>query len=116
MEDGDTTRWNDPGFDDLYDPGTLAALDAWEPGERPDEPLPSKVSRWSRSTAIGMVLTGFALGLQEVLDPEDERQIIVEVDDQGAAPYLPVQLFLDPDSPSGSLCVVRRDLIPQPAV
>ena len=104
------------GFDELYDPATLAALDGWERAESPDLPLPSKVSRWSRSTAIGMVLTGFALGLQEVLDPEDERQIVIEVDDEGVAPHLPIQLFLDPDSPAGSLCLVRRDSIPEPSL
>ena len=104
------------GFDDLYDASTLDALDGWEQPAPPDEPLPSKVSRWSRSTALGMVLTGFALGLQEVLDPEDERQIVIEVDDEGTAPHLPIQLFLDPDSPAGSLCLVRRDSIPAPSI
>jgi hypothetical protein len=104
------------GFDELYDPATLAALDGWERAESPDLPLPSKVSRWSRSTALGMVLTGVALGLQEVLDPEDDRQIVIEVDDAGATPHLPIQLFLDPDSPAGSLCLVRRESIPEPSL
>ena len=103
------------GFDELYDPETLAALDARAPASELAEPLPSRVSRWSRSTAIGMVLTGFALGLQEVLDPEDERQIVVEVDEAGTT-HLPIQLFLDPDSPSGSLCLIRRDSIPTPSI
>ena len=105
-----------PGFDELYDASTLDALDSWEQAPATEAPLPSRVSRWSRSTALGMVLTGFALGIQEVLDPEDERQIVIEVDDDGTAPHLPIQLFLDPDSPAGSLCVVRRDAIPSPAV
>ena len=34
------------GFDDLYDESTLDALDGWLPAPL-DEPLPSKVSRWS---------------------------------------------------------------------
>ncbi len=52
----------DPGFEDLYDPETNAALDAG--ASAPDEPEPmfTRVSRWSRSTAVGMVLTGVALG------------------------------------------------------
>jgi hypothetical protein len=104
------------GFDELYDPATLAALDGWDRAESPDLPLPSKVSRWSRSTAIGMVLTGVALGLREVLDPEEDRQIVIEVDDAGATPHLPIQLFLDPDSPAGSLCLVRRESIPEPSL
>jgi hypothetical protein len=104
------------GFDELYDGPTLDALDAWDRAPEREELLPSRVSRWSRSTALGMVLTGFAMGLQEVLDPEDERQIVIEVDDDGTAPHLPIQLFLDPDSPAGSLCLVRRDAIPTPSV
>ncbi len=103
----------------LYDALTLAALAAFDPpstdeGQAGTEPLPSKVSRWSRSTAMGMVLTGFALGIQEVLDPADDRPIVIEVDDDGEPHHLPVQLFLDPDSPSGSLCLVRREAFPPP--
>ncbi len=100
-------------FDDLYDPDTLAALDAWSP---PDElendgaaPLPSRLSNWSRSTVMGMVLSGCALGLQEVLDPKSQRPIVVEVDAAGEPHDLPIELILDPDDPSGSLCIIRRD-------
>ena len=95
----------------------IAALDSW----RADEPdvdgpplLPSRVSRWGRSAALGMVLSGVALGLQEVLDPRDQRPIVVEVDEAGTPEHLPVQLFLDPDSPAGSLCVIRREHPPTP--
>ncbi len=102
-------------FEDLYDPETLATLDAWAQSER-EGPLPSRVSRWSRSTAAGMVLTGFALGLREVLDPEEDRPIVIEVDADGEPSHLPVQLFLDPDSPAGSLCLVRRVPLPGPPV
>ncbi len=116
----------DPGRSDesddlepLYDPLTLAALAAYDPPVEDlgadGEPLPSKVSRWSRSTAMGMVLTGFALGIKEVLDPDHERPIVIEVDDAGEPHHLPVELFLDPDSPAGSLCFVRREAFPPPA-
>ncbi len=99
-------------FDDLYDPETLAVLDAWAiPDEADSEPapLPSRLSSWSRSTVMGMVLSGCALGLQEVLDPKSKRSIVVEVDAAGEPHDLPIQLILDPDDPSGSLCIVRRD-------
>ncbi len=105
----------EPDFEDLYDPEILAALDAWA-GSEPDGLLPSRVNRWSRSTAAGMLLTGFALGLREVLDPEEDRPIVIEVDADGEPSHLPVQLFLDPDSPAGSLCLVRRDPLPRPPV
>lgn len=69
---------------------------------------------WSRSSLLGAVITGSALGLREVLDPPHEEQIVVEVDADGEPHDLPVRLLLDPDDPRGSLCVVRRD--PPPPV
>ena len=98
-------------FDDLYDPDTLAALDGWEQpdNELEEPPLPSRLSTWSRTTVMGMVLSGYALGLQEVLDPKSRRPIVVEVDASGEPHALPIELILDPDDPGGSLCIVRRD-------
>ena len=105
---------SDPEFDELYDPLTVAALDGWQQPEPDDDrpPLPSRLSTWSRSTAMGMVLSGCALGLQEVLDPKSQRPIVVEVDAAGEPHDLPIQLILDPDDPRGSLCIVRRDAPP----
>ena len=48
---------------------------------------------------MGMVLSGCALGLQEVLDPKSQRPIVVEVDAAGEPHDLPIQLILDPDDP-----------------
>ncbi len=99
-------------FDDLYDPDTLAALDSWSAPDMVDAlaaPLPSRVSAWSRSTLMGMVLSGCALGLQEVLDPKALRPIVVEVNAAGEPHDLPIELILDPDDPRGSLCIIRRD-------
>src|SRR6476469_9108028 len=100
-------------FDDLYDPDTLATLDSWSAPDEPVDgapiPLPSRLSTWSRSTVMGMVLSGCALGLQEVLDPKSQRPIVIEVDAAGEPHDLPIELILDPDDPSGSLCIIRRD-------
>lgn len=105
-------------FGDLYDPDTLAALDGWavpvDAELAAPAPLPSRLSTWSRSTVMGMVLSGCALGLQEVLDPKSLRPIVVEVDAAGEPHDLPIELILDPDDPSGSLCIIRRD--PPPPV
>lgn len=101
-------------FDELYDPTTVAALDGWQPPDPEDlpAPLPSRLTTWSRRTAMGMVLSGCALGLQEVLDPKANRSIVVEVDAAGEPHDLPIQLILNPDDPGGSLCIVRRDAPP----
>ena len=106
--------------DDLagwYEPDVLAVLDSWVPaGDAGSEPFSTRLTRWSRSAAMGMVLSGVAMGLAEVLEPLDQEQIVVEVDGTGEPEHLPVRLFLDPDSPAGSLCIVRRDLLPTPEV
>ncbi|HEX7133217.1 MAG TPA: hypothetical protein VF228_11610 [Iamia sp.] len=114
--DGDPDLWDDelsaeqaaddelPPFEERYDPEELATIEAGP--RRSDEPV-TKVSQWRRRSALGAVLTGMALGLQEVFDPEEERSIVIEVDADGEPLDLPIQLFLDPDSPAGSLCVVH---------
>lgn len=104
---------DDPfGLEELYDDETVAALDGWRPPVGAPPELPSRVVRWSRSTVMGMVVTGFALGIQEVLEPKRDELIVVEVDADGEPQDLPVRLFLAPDDPSGSLCIVRRDAPP----
>ena len=91
----------------------LAALDAWQPPERPGgPPLPSRLVSWSRSSLLGAVITGSALGLREVIEPPRDEQIVIEVDADGEPLGLPIRLLLDPDDPAGSLCIVRRDSPP----
>jgi len=107
---------DDEAFEDAYDTETIAALDAWEPMEHPPvgAPLPSRMVSWSKGSVMGAFMTGWALGLQEVLEPKRDTAIVIEVDADGEPHDLPVQLFLDPDNPAGSLCIIRRD--PPPPV
>lgn len=112
---------DDDAFEAIYDPDTIAALDAWEGGDpaapggpAAEPPLPSRMVAWSRGSVMGAVMTGWALGLQEVLEPKRDAAIVIEVDEAGQPHDLPIQLFLDPDDPSGSLCIIRRD--PPPPV
>lgn len=116
---GPPTEWprlegDPPGFEEIYEPEVLAAIEAG-PTPRSDEPV-TRVAQWRRRSALGAVMAGFALGLQEVFDPEDERSIVIEVDDDGLPTDLPFDLFLDPDSPAGSLCIVRRADVKPPVV
>jgi hypothetical protein len=110
-----TPQPGDDGLDAVYDPEVLALLDAWEPpADGASAPGPSRMVSWGRSSLLGAVITGYALGLQEVLEPKREEQIVIEVDADGEPHDLPVRLLLDPDDPTGSLCFVRRD--PPPPV
>ena len=110
-----SSRREPSGIEEDDDAEVLALLDAWEPpAYLAERPIPSRLVTWGRSSLLGAVLTGSALGLQEVLEPKRDEQIVIEVDADGEPHDLPVRLFLDPDDPSGSLCVVRRD--PPPPV
>ncbi|WP_426571707.1 hypothetical protein [Aquihabitans sp. McL0605] len=106
----------DDGLDHDYDAEVMAVLDAWEPPDYlRDRPATSKLVAWSRSSLLGAVITGSALGLREVLEPKRDEQIVIEVDADGEPHDLPIRLILDPDDPAGSLCIVRRDP-PEPLV
>lgn len=99
------------------DPEVLALLEPWNAPPDPEAAAvggPSRVASWGRSSVLGAVMTGWAFGLREVLDPPAEQQIVIEVDASGEPHDLPIRLLLDPDSPEGSLCIVRRD--PPPPV
>ncbi len=76
---------DDIAFEELYDLDELAAIEAGPARVRPELP-PDRISHWRRHSALGAVITGLALGYQEVFDPEEERSIVIEVDDEGAAP------------------------------
>ena len=100
-------------LDELYDAETVGAIDGWEPAADLDEHLlPSRLVSWSRSSMLGLVMTGWGVGIQEVLQPRADRNIVIEVDDAGQPQDLPIELFLDPDDPSGSLCIVHRRSAP----
>ncbi len=92
----------------------LHAEDAAHVAEAPA--FASRLTSWSRRTALGAVMQGMALGLQEVFEPKDQETIVIEVDDDGLPHDLPVQLLLDPDDPNGSLALVRRPGVKPPEV
>ena len=81
-----------------------------------DAPLPlaSRISRWSRESAAGAMLAGYAWALHDLLEGRERNQIVIEVDADGEPHDLPIELFLDPDSPEGSLCIVHRDRLTPP--
>lgn len=97
------------GFRDDGDAEISAAMADWEPPELATPTFPSRLASWRRTSIVGAVMTGWALGLREVLEPKRDEQIVIEVDADGEPHDLPIRLMLDPDDPSGSLCIVRRD-------
>lgn len=99
-----------PSEDEFYDDETLARLDAWQPANTSDadgDASMSRLARWSRETTFGAAIRGSALGLQEILRPEPEPPIVIDVDEAGEAYDPPVRLYFDPASPSRSVAIVR---------
>jgi hypothetical protein len=83
-----------------------------EPADRgPQTALPPKVERWRRRTATGAILTGFAFGLREALEPErNDPPIIVQVSGDPVG-ELPVEAHLDDGQPSESVVMIRPWLL-----
>lgn len=77
-----------------------------ESDETPSELRP--VDRWRRNTATGAVVAAFALGFQQVFDPERKDTVAIEQEAPGE-PVDPerVELHFDPTSSTGSVVVVR---------
>lgn len=90
------------------------------PGAASDEPvsedpqtaLPPKMEAWRRRSAAGAILTGFALGLQEALDPHrDEPSIVIQT--SGDPPDdLPVEAEFEYGRPRQSVVSIRPWLMP----
>ncbi|MGC8462453.1 MAG: hypothetical protein ACP5P9_02110 [Acidimicrobiales bacterium] len=89
---------------------TASANDEPDEPDEPDEEecAPSGFDQWRRRSATGAVLTGIALGLQEVFTPtRDLPAIVVTADDGADDPPRAVEVHLDPDNPAATVAVVR---------
>ncbi len=75
--------------------------------EEPIEPS-GQVERWRRRTVTGGVLTGFALGLQEVLYPKQKEELAVVVEAGEPPGDRAIDVDLDPDDPGSSTVTVWR--------
>ncbi len=106
------------------EPGEAALEDPFEELEGEDEfyefpddgephtALPTKVEAWRKRSATGAILTGFALGLQQVFEPKrDEPAVIMET--SGDPPRdLPVEADFEYGRPRQSVVNVRPWLLP----
>lgn len=82
-----------------------------EDGE-PHTALPGRVEAWRRRSATGAILTGFALGLQQVFEAKkDEPAVVMET--SGDPPRdLPVEADFEYGRPKQSVVNVRPWLLP----
>ena len=74
--------------------------------------LPPKVEAWRKRSAVGAILTGFALGLQEALEKRKEEPGIV-METSGDPPRdLPVEAEFEYGRPRQSVVQIRPWLLP----
>lgn len=74
--------------------------------------LPPRVEAWRRRSVTGAILTGFALGLKEALEPRREEPSIV-METSGDPPRdLPVEAEVDQIRPSDNVVTIRPWLLP----
>jgi hypothetical protein len=85
--------------DDLPDPGSSSAL-------------PPKVEAWRKRSATGAVLTGFALGLQQVFEKEKEQPAIIMQTSGDPPSDLPVEADVEHGRPRQSVVSIRPWLLP----
>jgi hypothetical protein len=125
----DDAEYDDAELDELLYDAVLAVPDGYgEPGEDLDAPplraeaeseaeaephtaLPSKVESWRKRSATGAILTGFALGLQQVFEPKrDEPSIVMET--SGDPPTdLPIDADFEYQRPGQSVVSIRPWLL-----
>lgn len=81
-----------------------------ESGLLDDDPIePSgQIDRWRRATFTGGVLTGVALGLQEVLYPRHKEEIAIVVEAGEPPGDRAMVVEIDPDDPDASTVTIRR--------
>ncbi len=73
--------------------------------------LPDKIEAWRRRSATGAVLTAFALGLQEVFEPERKEPAIIMQTSGDPPKDLPVEAQLEQLGPRQSTINVRPWLL-----
>jgi len=73
--------------------------------------LPPRVESWRRRSVTGAVLTGFAFGLREALEPERQQAPVVVQVSGDPVRDLAVEAQLNDMQPSESVVTVRRWLL-----
>jgi hypothetical protein len=97
--------------DDEFEP---AAFDDDAPDDGEHTALPSKVEAWRKRSATGAILTGFALGLQQVFEKEREQPSIIMTTSGKPPRDLPVEAEFEHGRPRQSVVSIRPWLLSEP--
>lgn len=95
----------------FYDDATERRIEAKAPGAS-ERRTTRRVSGVRKASGVGAVLTGIALGLQEVFYPDDDDEIVLVVDADGEPDHHhPVILDFDPTSARRTVANARPWLL-----
>ncbi len=102
MEEDDATPPEDDTLESFYGRDDIF-------GFKPQKPLPKAPPKKAR-TATGALLTGIALGLRDVFDPEKKTDTIAIEQEAPGEPHEPgpVDLHFDPNDRGSTYVVIRR--------
>jgi hypothetical protein len=81
------------------------------PDGGPSSALPPKVEAWRKRSATGAILTGFALGLQQVFEKEKDEPAIVMQTSGDPPTDLPVEADVEHGRPRQSVVNIRPWLL-----
>ncbi len=84
-----------PGGDAGEVLGEPDAFDGPEPYDEAQTALPPRIDSWRKRSATGAILTGFALGLQQVFEPERKQPAIIQETSGDPPRDLPVEAELE---------------------
>jgi len=77
--------------------------------EHPAGGDPLRFNHWMKRSATGAVLTGIAIGLQQALEsPRKQPAFVIVASDEPDGSDGPIDLRFDPDSPAGTVAIIRR--------
>jgi hypothetical protein len=105
---------DDGGDDDGLDvePGDALDIDDDLADDHSSSALPPKVEAWRKRSATGAMLTGFALGLQQVFEKKKEEPAIVMQTSGDPPTDLPVEADVEHGRPRQSVVSIRPWLLP----
>ena len=71
---------------------------------------PLRFNNWMKRSATGAVIAGIAIGLHQALEPEKPPVPFVIEANEPDDPDGLIDLQFDPDSPSGTVAIIRRSV------
>jgi hypothetical protein len=94
--------------EDEIDPGDNRAVADVDPDADVPIHLSPRIESWRKRSAIGAVLTGLALGLQEALDPRKKQPSIqMQAPSDPNDPDSPYDVHVEPNQPDETVVTIR---------